>query len=497
MRRARQSRGEAQPQGGVTRPPVGGRFRPLDDSSLRAIIEAAFDILARIGVATDAPEMRELAIAGGAVERPDGRLTFPRTLVEDLIAGARKRVELPGFDPRRGIEVGGGHVHIGTGGAAVQVLDADTGTFRDSTLADLYGLMRIVDACDSIHYALRPVVARDMGDALTLDLNTAFAAMKATSKPIGTSFFEPAHVAPVVEMLDAALGDTHFAAQPFCFASVCHVVPPLTLATEACGVMRECVRLGMPLQICSAGQAGATSPASLAGALAQGLAESLAGLVLVNMMQPGFPCILAFMPFISDLRTGAMTGGSGEAAVANAAAAQLLLHVGLPSTVSAGMTDAKVADAQAGYEKGYTVALAAQGGADMINLSVGMLGSIMAASKEALVIDNDMCGAILRSVRGVEAFEGAIDLDLIEEVVTGPGHYLGTGQTLKLMTTEYFYPRLGDRQSISNWLTSGAKTVWDRARARVTEIEASPAPDHLPADIEAAIRARLPIKLEV
>ncbi|MCW3781780.1 trimethylamine methyltransferase family protein [Defluviimonas salinarum] len=497
MRRARQSRGEAQSQGGATRPPPGGRFRPLDDGSLRSIIEAAFDILARIGVAADAPEMRKLAIAGGAVERPDGRLTFPRALVEDMIAKSRKRVELPGFDPQRGIEVGGGHVHIGTGGAAVQVLDADTGNFRDSTLADLYGLMRIVDACDSIHYALRPVVARDMADPLTLDLNTAFAAMKATSKPIGTSFFEPAHVAPVVEMLDAALGPTPFAAQPFCFASVCHVVPPLTLATEACGVMRECVRLGMPLQICSAGQAGATSPASLAGALAQGLAESLAGLVLVNMMQPGFPCILAFMPFISDLRTGAMTGGSGEAAVASAAAAQLLLHLGLPSTVSAGITDAKVADAQAGYEKGYTVALSAQAGADMINLSVGMLGSIMAASKEALVIDNDMCGAILRSVRGVEAFEGAIDLDLIEEVVTGPGHYLGTDQTLRLMTTEYLYPRLGDRQSIPNWLTSGAKTVWDRARTRVAEIEASPAPDHLPADIEAAIRARLPIKLEV
>lgn len=497
MRRTRPSRGEAQTRGSVMHPPPGGRFQPLDDGSLRAITGAAFDILSRIGVATDALGMRELAIAGGAVQRHDGRLTFPRALVEDVIARCCKRVELPGFDRQRGIEVGGGRVHVGTGGAAVQVLDADTGAFRDSTLADLYGLMRIVDACDSIHYALRPVVARDMDDPLTLDLNTAFAAMKATSKPIGTSFFEPGHVAPVVEMLDAALGDTPFAAQPFCFASICHVVPPLTLASEACGVMRECVRLGMPVQICSAGQAGATSPASLAGALAQGLAESLAGLVLVNMMRPGFPCILAFMPFISDLRTGAMTGGSGEAAVASAAAAQLLLHLGLPSTVSAGMTDAKTADAQAGYEKGYTVALAAQAGADMINLSVGMLGSIMAASKEALVIDDDMCGAILRSVRGVEAFEGAIDLDLIEEVVAGPGHYLGTGQTLKLMTTEYLYPRLGDRQSISNWQTSGAKTVWDRARTRVAEIEAMPVPDHLPAGTEAAIRARLPIKLEI
>jgi trimethylamine--corrinoid protein Co-methyltransferase len=252
----------------------------------------------------------------------------------------------------------------------------------------------------------------------------------------------------------------------------------------------------MPLQICSAAQAGATSPASLAGALAQGLAESLAGLILVNMMQPGFPCVLAFMPFISDLRTGAMTGGSGEAAVANAAAAQLLLELGLPSTVSAGMTDAKTADAQSGYEKGYTIAQAAQAGADMINLSVGMLGSIMAASKEALVIDNDMCGAILRSVRGVELFDGAIDLDMIEEVVTGEGHFLGTAQTLDLMTKEYVYPSIGDRQSVNDWLESGALTVWDRAVAKVAEIEAMPAPSHLPADREAEIRAAYPILLK-
>ena len=495
MRRTRSGRGTASVSAQPVQPPVGGRFRPLTKAAEAHIADTAFAILDRIGMAGATPDIRSLALAGGATDRGDGRLRFSRALIEDAIAGACKRVELPGFDSRRGIEVGGGRVHIGTGGAAVQVLDSDGRVFRDSTLGDLFGLMRVVDACDAIHYSLRPVVARDMGDPLTLDINTAFAAMKATSKPIGTSFFEPANVAPVVEMLDAALGNKSFASQPFCFASVCHVVPPLTLAEEACGVMAECVRLGMPLQICSAAQAGATSPASLAGALAQGLAESLAGLALVNMMQPGFPCILAFMPFISDLRTGAMTGGSGEAAVANAAAAQLLLALGLPSTVSAGMTDAKVADAQAGYEKGYTVALAAQAGADMINLSVGMLGSIMAASKEALVIDNDMCSAILRSVRGVEMFEGAIDLDMMDQVVTGDGHYLGTAQTLDLMTKEYVYPELGDRQSVSDWLQAGALTVWDRARTRVDEIEAMPPPVHLPADIEAAIRARLPVHL--
>ena len=496
MRRTRSKRGTAAIASRKAQPPIGGRFSPLSENALNRIIDAAFDILERIGVGNAPADIRELTLKNGAQVRTDGRVTFPRSLSEDMIANSCKRVELPGFDRNRGILVGGGRVHIGTGGAAVQVLENDGRTFRDSTLDDLYGLMRIVDACDNIHYSLRPVVARDMDDPCKLDINTAFAAMKATSKPIGTSFFEPANVAPVVDMFDMALGgDGAFKTQPFCFASICHVVPPLTLAEEACGVMLECVRLGMPLQIGSAAQAGATSPASLAGALAQGLAESLAGLILVNMMQPGFPCILAFLPFISDLRTGAMTGGSGEAAVANAAAAQLLLHMGLLSTVSAGMTDAKVADAQAGYEKGYTVALAAQGGADMINLSVGMLGSIMAASKEALVIDNDMCGAILRSVRGVEMFDGAIDLDMIEQVVTGEGHFLGTAQTLDLMTKEYVYPTLGDRQSVNDWLESGGLTVWDRAKTRVAEIEAMPAPSHLPADIEAAIRAKFPIHL--
>ncbi|WP_343563630.1 trimethylamine methyltransferase family protein [Kiloniella sp. b19] len=497
MRRNRQKRVSSPSQAMPTLPPTGGRFHPLTDEKATLITDAAFDILARIGVSNAPDAIRELALNNGAQQRPDGRLVFSRTLVEDFIAKACKKVELPGYLKNRGIEVGGGRVHIGTGGAAVQVLDTVRQEFRHSTVQDLYELMRIVDICDNIHYSLRPVVARDLEDPLTLDINTAFTAMKATSKPIGTSFFEAANVAPVIEMFDTALGGQGaFRRQPFCFASICHVVPPLTLAEEACDVMLECVNQGMPLQICSAAQAGATSPSALAGALAQGLAESLVGLVLTNMMQPGFPCILAFLPFISDLRTGAMTGGSGEAAVANAAAAQLLLRLGLPSTVSAGMTDAKTADAQSGYEKGYTIALAAQAGANMINLSVGMLGSIMVANKEALVIDDDMCGAILRSVRGIELFDGAIDLDMIEQVVTGEGHFLGTAQTLDLMTKEFVYPSLGNRQSVNDWLDSGSQTILDRALARVSEIENLPAPEHLPADVEARLRAHFPIRLK-
>ena len=279
-------------------------------------------------------------------------------------------------------------------------------------------------------------------------------------------------------------------------AVVVHVVPPLRFSPEGCEIMERAIARGMIVQTCSAGQAGATAPPSLAGSLAQGLAETLAGIVLADAIRPGHPCIHAFMPFVSDLRTGAMTGGSGEAAVVSAAAAQLLRDLGIPHAVSAGITEAKAADNQAGYEKGYTVALAAQAGADMVQLSVGMLGSIMVASPESLVIDNDMCGAILRSVRGVEVDPAYLDLSVIEEVIGGEGHYLGAAQTLELMRSEYVYPELGDRRSVDEWVSAGAPALWDRAGERVTEVLASGRPGHVPLDAEAAIRAAFPIRLE-
>jgi trimethylamine--corrinoid protein Co-methyltransferase len=479
----------------VTPAPLGGRFAPLNDAEVSQIVQAAMDILARTGIADAPPDFAKRMVDAGALQREDGRICFPTGLVQDAVSRAAQKVNLPGFVEEFGLTIGGGNVHIGTGGAATEVLDSTTRDFRGALLHDLYDLMRLVGVLPNIHYGLRPVIARDMVDPFLLDLNTGFACLKACPKPIGISFDSADHLDPVLGMFDMALGDEGaFRSHPFCFAVIVHAVSPLRFAPEGVEIMQRAMTRGMPLQICTAAQAGATSPVTLAGALAQGLAETLAGLMVVDTIEPGYPCIFAFMPFISDLRTGAMTGGSGEAAVAAAAASQLLLHLGIPSTASAGMTDAKTPDAQAGYEKGYTVALAAQAGADMINLSVGMLGSIMAASREALVIDDDMCGAILRSVRGVDVNAGAIDLDRIEAVATGEGHYLGEAQTLALMKSEYAYPSLGNRQSISDWRDAGSPTVWDSAVERVSEL-LRPEPTHLSRDKEAQIRAAFDIRL--
>ncbi|MYE66170.1 MAG: methyltransferase, partial [Acidimicrobiaceae bacterium] len=197
----------------------------------------------------------------------------------------------------------------------------------------------------------------------------------------------------------------------------------------------------------------------------------------------------------SDLRTGAMSGGSGEEGILNAAAAQLLNWIGLPSGVAAGMADSKIPDNQAGYEKGINVALAGQAGANLVYESAGMLASILSCSLEALVIDNDMLGSINRTVRGIEVNEETLSAQLIAEVIAGPGHFLGSPQTLELMQREYVYPEIGDRDTPDNWLDAGGKDARDRAHEHVQRVLAEHHPSHIAPDVDARIRAAFPIHL--
>ena len=213
-------------------------------------------------------------------------------------------------------------------------------------------------------------------------------------------------------------------------------------------------------------------------------------------MSPGHPCIMGLWPFVSDLRTGAMTGGSGEEGVLNAAAAQVVNWIGLPSGVAAGMSDSKLPDNQAGYEKGINITLAAQTGANLVYESAGMLASLLSCSLEALVIDNDMMGAINRSVRGIEVNAETLSRDLITETVHGPGHFLGSDQTLSMMMTEYIYPVIGDRQTPADWVDAGAKDARDAAHDHVVQTLAAHYPDHIGPELDAQLRDRFPISLD-
>jgi len=478
--------------------PVGGRYAPLTEGQMQETYDAALDLLENIGMGSSTPEFIDLITgAGGYVDEYE-RLRFPRSLVQRIVTDvAAKNFTLHALDPDKGMEIGGDRVYFSTGGAGVLFLDHESREFRHSQLQDVYDTGRLIDQLDNIDIYVRTVVARDMVEARDLDLNWAYACMASTSKPIGTSMFDQAHVGEIAAMYDIVLGgEGEFKKRPFCIANNTFVVPPLRWAEESALAMAEQARHGFPITLLSAGQAGATSPAALAGSLAQALAECLAALTCVNLISPGHPCIMGMWPFVSDLRTGAMTGGSGEEAVLNAASAQLINWLGLPSGVAAGMADSKLPDNQAGHEKALTVSLAAHAGANVVFESAGMLASIMAASHEALVIDNDMLGAINRTVRGIEISPESLSTSVIEEVVRGEGHFLGQDQTLSMMQTEYPYPLIGDRLSPDDWKDAGAMSATERAHQWVSETLANYHPTHLSADVDARIREHFPIALD-
>ena len=475
---------------------AGGSYKPLSEAGLTAIYHTALRLLEDLGMGEVPAAYREIALARGARMGRPGRLCYPRAMVEDIIAGAAKRFVFHGRDPAHDFEIGGERVHFGTGGAAVQTLDIDSGTYRAATLADLYDFARLVDTLPNVSWFTRCCVATDVPDILDLDVNTAYALLAGTTKPVGTSFTVAASVDPIIDMFDMALGGSgRFRERPFCKAHISPVISPLRYGEDAVEVTMACVRRGVPINAIVAAQSGATAPATLAGFLAQSLAETLASLVLVNVLEPGYPMIFSNWPLVVDLRTGSFSGGGGEISVMNAAAAQLSNWLGLPSGVASSMTDAKAVDAQMGAEKGFSALAAGLAGANMVYESSGMMASLLGASFEAFVADDEMLSHVYRIIRGIEVNEDTLGYEAICAAVLGEGHFLGGAHTLAAMQRDYFYPTLADRDEPRTWKEKGAPDLWSRARARARGILSAHYPDYLPEATDRAIRERFRILL--
>jgi trimethylamine---corrinoid protein Co-methyltransferase len=473
----------------------GGQYKPLSDADVLRIHHAALDALEQIGLSNAPKSGVEILTGAGAILGDDGRIRFPRALVEDMLAIAARDITLFGRDQQHDLHLSGTKVHFGTAGAAVHVVDVDTHEYRESTAKDLYDAARITHALDNVHFFQRAMVCRDIADNFDMDVNTLYACCSGTTKHVGTSFSDPSHVKGCFDLLHMiAGGEDKWHARPFVSNSNCFVVPPMKFAEESCITMEHCVRAGMPVLLLSAGQAGATAPAPLATAIVQAVAECLAGVVYVNAMIPGFPAIFGTWPFVSDLRSGAMSGGSGEQALLTAGCAQMHRFYNLPGGAAAGIADAKLPDMQAGWEQAISNVMAGLSGLNMVYEAAGMHASLLGFCMESLVLGDDLIGQVLRCVRGIDVTDETISLETMKQVcLEGPGHYLGHSQTLGLMQSEYIYPAVADRLSPKEWAEVGKPDLIERAKERKRKILESSLAPHIPPLVDKEIRKQFRI----
>ncbi|MDB2610932.1 MAG: trimethylamine methyltransferase family protein [Amylibacter sp.] len=472
----------------------GGSYKPLSQDDIKKIYDTAIDLLVNLGVGEVPERLFKDLIAIGAKDNGSGRVLFPKNLIEEAISNAAKSFVLHGRDEKRSIIVGGSSVYFGTGGAGVQTLDIDNGNYRPSTLEDLHNFTKLQDTLANISWYTRCCIATDVPDTYDLDVNTAYALIKNTTKPVATSFTLAEHVKPIVDMLDiAAGGPGEFSKRPFLKAHISPLISPMRYGEDAVDVVYECIKYNIPISCITAAQAGATAPATLAGFLAQSLAETLASLIMVHAIKPGFPMVFSNWPLVIDLRTGAFSGGSGETAVLNAASAQISNWLNLPSGVACSMTDAKAIDAQYGMEKGITSFAAASAGGNLIYESSGMTASLLGVSFEAFVLDDEMHSHTYRALRGIEVSEDNLGFNAICEAVLGEGHFLGGNHTLEAMERDYFYPKFADRDEPRTWFENGAKDACFRAREHAKEILLNHNPNYLSEDQDKEIRSRFNI----
>lgn len=477
---------------------TGGIYKPLSPKDIDTLHDAALTILEKTGFTYESgleATVDMLEKAGCTVDREKARIRFPRNIVEDLAAKAPERVVLHSRDGKNDLDLTEDKVHLGTGGAAIKILDMETGEARSTTLKDLYSLGRLVDKLNNIHFFLRPCIPTDIPEE-AYDVNMYYACLRGTTKHIMSGVNNEEGLHKVIELASLVAGGREkLAEKPFISVITSSAISPLKLCTQSTRIMQECNRNGIPVALSCAPMAGSTAPITMAATLAQIHAEQLACIAVCQSTHPGAPLLYGGIPGMANLATMGYLGGGVECGMMNAAIHQLAHHIKVPNYNSAGLSDAKVPDAQAGWEKAMTVLLGAMGGSNYMHHSAGMLESMLTVAPEQFVIDDEIIGMACKVLKGIEVDAEHLALEVIDEVGPG-GNFMTAGHTLKHMRSEYFTGNgVTDRRLRQKWEADGALDARNRAKKLAAKILGADETPHIPADVDAAIREKFEILL--
>lgn len=473
------------------KPIVGGQYRPLTEEGVRKIHDSAMILLSEIGVEVHSKLAFDTFQRHGAPCDPAKKLVkIPRAMVEDAVAKAPKRVVLCGREERHDLYCEGKNVYLGTGGTVLNVIDLETDEKRPSLLKDVRDIAKLCDALENVHFMVLPVYPNDLPPH-EVDINRFHSSITNCSKHLMGGIYTLKGTLDTIKMAEViAGGPKALRERPFISFITC-VVSPLKIDDLYGDILYHIAQAGMPVAIPAEPLTGATAPVTIAGLLTGLHAETLSGIVLTQLVNPGTPVLYACTATSTDLKTMGYLSGSVEMGLINAGAAAMAQFLHLPNYTTAGMSDSKLVDTQNGYEKALTNALVALSGSNFIHDAAGLVEFASTASYKQYVIDDEIIGMVMRAVRGIEVSDETIALDAYRRVGPG-GNFLSDPHTVAWMRREHYTPKLSDRQLRINWEKTGRPCVEEKAKAIAKAILKEHKPIGLPKEIQDQLRTMFP-----
>jgi trimethylamine--corrinoid protein Co-methyltransferase len=458
----------------------------LSDDLIRSILSEARDLLDSLGVEihNDAV-LTLLADHGAPIDRERKRARIPATLIDGALATTPRGFALYDVRGQQTHDFASERVYFTPGSCAINLLDYESGRMRQPLTPDYARYARLVSGLPNLAAQSTAFIPADVPEAIS-DSYRLYLSLMLCEKPVVTGAFTIESFEVMKELQVAVRGsEADLRQKPLTVFSCCPTAP-LKWSDVTSQNLLDCARHGIPVEFISMPLSGFMAPVTLVGSLVQHTAETLSGLVIGQLANPGSPVLYGGSPAAFDVRYETTPMGAVETQMIDCAANEIGKALGLPTQAYIALSDAKQLDAQAGLETSMGATLAALSGINSVS-GPGMLDFESCQSLEKLVLDHEICGMVLRLREGIQPRDDFPARPRFAELLA-EGHLLISAHTRRYLREEHFFPGpVIDRANRSRWLEEGESTLAERAHREVEKLIEASEPSRLPAEVQAEL----------
>ena len=460
-----------------------GRLQFLSEENRRDIYLAGLEILGKVGMQVHHDEAKAMLLDAGCTLTPEDRVLMPRRLVEQARLSVPPVVDVYDRSGELAMELGGYNSYFGTGSDLMSTYDLETGEHRPSVLDDVRRAALLCDALPRVDFIMSSAHPTDKNPHHAY-LLSFLAMMESTTKPLVLTAENSGDLETMIDIARRLRGGPEELRQKPYFVVYNEPISPLVHPVDSVSKLLLCADNDVPAIYSPAPLAGATAPITVAGHVAQGVAESLFGLVIHQLRKPGAPFLFGIGTAVLDITTAQSSYNDLGYLTGYMCAVEMAKWLDIPNWGNAGTSDSQVLDAQAGMEATQITFLAMQAGSNLAH-DVGYLDFGLTCSLEEIVVVDEFIAMSRRLLEGVSVDRDTLAVETIAKVGPG-GHFMASKHTRRNMREVRWQPGILNRQGREGWLADGGLDLAAKARAKAVHLlathEVPPLPPHVAAE---------------